>query len=84
MALGLFNNGYQTEAYKSGNKYTRPDFIEFGLKIGIGEKRILKILNLFTQKIPAAETLLAKSFLPEYLKDVYLNSLTERVKRVKE
>lgn len=84
MALDLFKDGYQTEAYKYGNKYTRPDFIEFGVKIGIAENRILKILNHFTSKISSAQKLLNKSFLSDELKHIYLNSLSERVKRVGE
>jgi len=82
MALDLFKNGYQTDAYKYGNKYTRPDFIEFGIRIGMNEKRILRILNLYTKKLSEATSLLRKSFLSDDLKASYLISLSERIERV--
>jgi len=81
-ALDLFDGGYQTEADKYDSKYTRPDFIEFGIRIGMAPKRILKILTRFSTYSPGVEALVKKSFLPEDLQALYVDSYMKRVERL--
>lgn len=83
MALDLFNDDFMTEAYKHGSKYTREDFFVFGKRIGLNEKRINKILDVFNQKQTPSAQLIEKSFLTDELKTQYIISMNERFDRMK-
>jgi len=82
-ALELFKDGYITESYKAGSKYTREDFLVFGQKIGINEKRINTIVEKFISNIKGIEILVRKSFLSEKLKLDYLEIVHNRRDRLK-
>lgn len=82
-ALDLFEDGYITEAYKSGSKYTREDFYVFGKRIGIKESRTKFILDKFCGKEDAIKNLVANSFLSDELKSSYIEILTRRRERLK-
>jgi serine/threonine-protein kinase HipA len=57
----------------------KEDFIEFGEKIGINEKRVNKLLEPFLNRQSGVENLVKRSFLDEGTKSQYLNDYNERV-----
>ena len=83
MALELFKDGFETEAYKAGSKYTPSDFIVFANRVGINEKRLLKIFKEILSGIEQVEMLVANSFLKENLKTRYLENYFQRLDRLK-
>jgi serine/threonine-protein kinase HipA len=82
-ALELFKNGYMTESYKAGSKYTREDFIVFGQRLGVNDKRINFIIDKFISNIKGVEDLVRKSFLSEELKSQYLEIVNNRIDRLR-
>ncbi len=83
MALDLFKDGYQTESYQAGSKYTKPDFIEFAQKLGIREKRFNIILDDMVSKSNEVEELVSRSFLDDSLKKGYITSYQNKLERIK-
>ncbi len=81
-ALDLFKDGYMTDAFKAGSKYTRIDFYEFGLRIGIPETRVNKFLDEFVGKEAEIINLINNSLLSDELKEKYLQLITARIKRL--
>ncbi len=82
-ALELFKDDFMTESFRYGSKYAKDDFYEFGIRIGIVESRVKKIYEGFLDKEEGIKILIEKSFLPEELKEMYLESVLSRVNRLK-
>ena len=57
----------------------KEDFIAFGKRIGINEKRVIKILAPFLKKQPEVETLIKRSFLDEETMMLYRNHYKQRL-----
>ena len=57
----------------------KEDFIAFGKRIGINEKRVIKILAPFLKEQPEVEILLQRSFLDEETMMLYRNHYKERL-----
>jgi serine/threonine-protein kinase HipA len=57
----------------------KEDFLEFGKKIGISDRRVNKLLEPFLVKQKTVEALVKKSFLDEDTKSQYLNHYNERL-----
>ena len=53
---------------------------EFGLRIGILESRIRAILDKYRNKNQKVSALTQSSFLPEPIKQLYINHYTDRLK----
>jgi serine/threonine-protein kinase HipA len=83
MALELFKDGFETEQFRAGSKYTKPDFIEFAERIGINKVRFNKIYNKMFDNSSAVENLVSQSFLSDSLKSQYLNNYHLRLDRLK-
>ena len=83
MALDLFANDYYTKAYDILGFYSYQDFFEFGVKIGINELRVKKILLNFSNKSEQVENLIAHSFLSESLKNDYQKLYFDRLNAMK-
>ena len=81
-ALELFKDGFQTEAFKAGSKYTREDFEEFGRRIGLANIRRKKIINEITSQNYEVINLISQSFLNDELKAKYLQKYLERLNRI--
>ncbi len=82
-ALSLFKGDYETEGYGFNGKYTRDDFIELGVRLGLDHKRIDRDLNMFAEgTLLSADKLLDKSFLPDDLKITYKKNMRERLLRL--
>ena len=76
---GLFANDYQTPSFQANGFYAYDDFLEFGLRIGMQEKRLRKILDYYRQALPLIQPLIKASFLDEEAKGVYEQLLADRL-----
>ena len=82
-ALELFKNGFVTDAFKAGSKYTKEDFFVFGKRIGIKEERANKIIERFLSGNESIEDLVQRSFLSDELKSVYISLVNDRRERLR-
>ena len=83
MALedGLFANDFETESFKANGYYAYDDFYAFGLKIGLMESRMLKILDEFRLKHKEdVKSLVQRSYLSDDLKETYYRHFLDRMK----
>lgn len=80
MGLDLFEGDTETEAFRAMGYYTLEDFERFAEVIGISEKRLKKIFDLFLQKTPDVVRMINESFLSQEGKDAYLKNYLERLK----
>ncbi|CAN5421985.1 hypothetical protein BH09BAC5_BH09BAC5_05280 [soil metagenome] len=71
MSLTNFADNFKSPAYKKNNHPCKTDFIEFGKRIGVDEKRIGKLLALFLEKNLLQEELVKRSFLDDANKRGY-------------
>ncbi|CAM3672883.1 HipA domain-containing protein [Pontibacter korlensis] len=69
----------ETEGFQANGFYASDDFYEFGLRIGLQEKRMAGILHVFRQDRTAVRKLLDHSFLREDLKETYRKYYLERL-----
>ena len=76
---GLFKNGYATEEFKKLGYYSSGDFYEFGLRIGVLEKRIKKIMNVYCAEQTQVLTLIDHSYLSDNVKAIYKEKYFERL-----
>ena len=63
LTKGLFTDDFKSDRYRSSSHPTLSDFIEFGKRIGVNEKRINKLIAPFIEKHELIETLIERSFL---------------------
>ena len=82
LALDLFKDNFETETYKAGSKFTKPDFEEFAKRIGINEKRFSKIYDSMLDKTEEVKEMIDGSFLRDDLKEVYYESYLKRFERL--
>jgi serine/threonine-protein kinase HipA len=82
MALsgGLFKDEYSTESFEANAFYAYDDFYEFGLKIGLVESRVVKILNKFRTNRESIQSLTERSFLNDEMKRIYMDSYLNKLK----
>lgn len=81
-ALDFFKDDFITEEYKAGSKYTRVDFLELGSRIGIKKDRAEKIILRFTSKEKEVIEKVNHSFLPDELKESYIELVSRRRDRL--
>ncbi|MEQ1553214.1 MAG: HipA domain-containing protein [Ferruginibacter sp.] len=79
----LYDGDHIHQSYAHYGFHAYEDFYDFGIKIGLVPKRILQFLQLFLSKSSEVETLVAKCFLPEDLKNEYLKLYNVKLKRLK-
>jgi serine/threonine-protein kinase HipA len=76
---GLFADSFRSEISRMTGHAHKTDFMEFGKRIGVGEKRLEKLIMPFLMKQPEVEKLISHSFLNESCKKAYqLNYNTKR------
>lgn len=80
---GLLPITEYSEIYKQAGHPCSDDFINFGNRIGVPPKKLIKIIELFTEEQPMVEKLTKNSFLDDKLKRMYLRSYNERLNRLK-
>jgi len=83
LALELFKDNFETEAYKAGSKYTKPDFREFARRIGVNEKRFNVIYNEFLNKSDNVNEMIYRSFLKNDIKELYFTLYQRKLERLK-
>lgn len=69
---GLFADNYKSEGWKKKGHPTKMDFIEFGKRIRVQDKRIDRILTPFLEKENRVTELVEHSFLEEPEKRAYI------------
>lgn len=80
---GLFQKEEYSEIYEQTGHPCSNDFIHFGRRIGVPEKKIKKIMEMFTTSQPLVMELIGNSFLDDKLKRMYLRSYEERLSRLR-
>jgi serine/threonine-protein kinase HipA len=68
---GLFADDFKSTAYRKNNHPCKADFIEFGKRIGVSEKRIEKLMQPFMERNTFQEKLVKRSFLDDANKRGY-------------
>jgi len=68
---GLFSEDYNTESMRSIGFYAYDDFYEFGLKLGMIENRVKKILAKYQTENKLARKLIEHSFFNDTTKALY-------------
>ena len=79
---GLFNGDYESDSFQTLGYYAYDDFYEFGIKIGMMESRVRKLLDKYRNMNPKTNTLIQHSFLSDPIKIVYRNRYSERLKMI--
>ncbi len=82
MALtdGLFDDDFYTESYLANGFYAYDDFLTFGLKIGMTELRINKIIEEFRNAKAQVKNLINCSYLNQNSKKRYTELFMDRIK----
>jgi serine/threonine-protein kinase HipA len=80
LSSGLFSENYSTESFNVLGYFAYDDFYEFGVKIGLIETRIKKILNIYREENEKAIMLIGNSFLSDSAKTLYKSHYIERLK----
>lgn len=77
---GLFPNNYYTESFKVLGFYAYDDFFEFGVKIGLMESRIKKVLDKYRSENNETKDFLGRSFLSAEVKTLYGDHYADRLR----
>jgi serine/threonine-protein kinase HipA len=77
---GLFKDDYATESFQANGFFAYDDFYEFGLRLGLLETRVRKVLNLYQSEHPLVETLIARSYLNDATKIEYFTAFKEKLR----
>lgn len=77
---GLFSDNFETESFKALGYYGYDDFYEFGLRIGLMETRIEKLLDKYRTESGKVKVLIQRSFLSEPIKEIFLSHYFDRTK----
>jgi serine/threonine-protein kinase HipA len=81
-ALELFKDGFETKSFQLNAFYARDDFVEFARRLGLVEKRVLKILESFAALRPAVFALIDSSLLTLECKRLYKEHIRDRIKAI--
>ena len=79
---GLFYRDYDSESFQTLGYYAYDDFYEFGLKIGMMESRVRKLLDKYRNLNFKTNSLIQYSFLSDPVKDIYMKRYIERLKMI--
>lgn len=84
MALhyGLYENDYEHPSYGTYGFYAYDDFYEFGLRIGLVQIRVKRMLHNFLEHSEAVVRLTQQSFLSGELKRIYLKLYDDKRERL--
>ena len=81
-ALDLFKDGFETTSYQVNAFYAHDDFVLFARRLGLVEKRFLRILKTFISQREAVFSLIDGSLLPEESKLLYKEDVNDRISAV--
>ena len=82
MKGGLFEKEFYSEIYKQKGHPCQDDFITFAKIIGESDIQTQKMMKDFLTSQPLVYDLTERSFLSEKLKQMYIRSYEERLKRL--
>ncbi|TAH12074.1 MAG: type II toxin-antitoxin system HipA family toxin [Runella slithyformis] len=84
MALkdGLFNDDYETDSYVANAFYAFDDFMTFGIRIGMTEKRVHQQLSIFQKDYDKVRELTKNSWLSDTAQATYLACYVARLQRL--
>ena len=77
---GLFSGDYDTESFKVLGFYAYDDFYEFGIKIGMMESRVRKILDKYRTESKETNDLIQRSYLSTNVKELFQSHYVDRIK----
>lgn len=77
---GLFFKDFGSESFNVFGFYAYDDFFDFGLRIGLKESRLNKILNKYKTENKKVLNLTECSFLSDSIKQLYINHYRNRLK----
>jgi serine/threonine-protein kinase HipA len=78
----LYKEDYNHASFSNYGCHAYDDFYDFGIMMGLLPKRITSFLHLFLSKKMEVENLIAKCFLSQELKPIYLNYYYDKLKRL--
>ncbi|HEU0228569.1 MAG TPA: HipA domain-containing protein [Arachidicoccus soli] len=81
-ALDLYAESLDSSYYSEYGCYGRPDFLELAKKLGLIEKRSIKILDDFIFKEGEVTEFVEKSLLSDSGKQAYIHNLRDKVHRL--
>jgi serine/threonine-protein kinase HipA len=79
---GLFSEGYSSASFNANGFYAYDDFFEFGVKIGLMESRIRKVLDKYRAENKEIKDLLGRSFLSAEVKATYNGYYADRLRMI--
>ena len=77
---GLISRDYSTESFKVLGFYAYDDFYEFGMKIGLMESRITKVLDKYRNENGETRDLINRSFLGAEAKTIFGSHYADRLR----
>lgn len=83
-ALDLYPDDINSNIYSVNGYYGRENFLELAKRLGIVEKRAIRILDQFSSGSEIAIHIIQNSFLSPAAKKIYLSSLSDKLKRIQE
>jgi serine/threonine-protein kinase HipA len=83
LALELFKDGYLTESFKVNAHYLYEDFYEFGIRIGMKEKRVENVLEDAVSKYGEIENLAGRAFLSDEVRIKYLECVRMSMEKLR-
>lgn len=80
---GLFSDDYETESFQANGFYAYDDFYELGIKVGIPEKVVARVLADFSSEKKEAQALnmIERSYLSTEMKEKYQMLFQDRVRK---
>jgi serine/threonine-protein kinase HipA len=82
-ALDLYEDSLDSPFYSVYGYYGRPDFLELAGRLGILEKRAIKIIDSFIQSEPLVKSFIERSQLTKASEEKYLYKLADKTSRLK-
>lgn len=81
-ALDLYKDDLNSEHYATYGNYGRENFMELAKRLGIVEKRAVRIMDKFNADKAQVISFINSSFLSEEVKGLYTSCFNDKVKRI--
>lgn len=80
----LYDNDYEHPSYATFGYHAYDDFYTFGIKMNLMPQRVKRILLTFLNKTEDVEGMIARSFLSDTMKTLYLHWYHDKLRRLKQ
>ncbi|MEN9685030.1 MAG: hypothetical protein RLZZ28_816 [Bacteroidota bacterium] len=84
MALNLYSKDIESSFYSTYGYYGKENFLELAARLKIMEKRANRILDHFPAKLDKIKLMVAKSFLDNAIKSIYIKNVEDKLKRIQQ